>query len=213
MSAEKHRRDGLALPDLRPGILRVFQQAVIMALLLVGIGCGQHIFAHPRNCIRQHQRGQLAARQHIIPDRDLLIRDAVDHALIHALVVPAEQKEPRHLRKLSDALLGTDFKEFHLAGHALGISQITTMDSKGMMRRAPEFLEEMEKRKTRQGYDMMLLMITDVLKEGTWLLFTGDREIIRQAFAGSSVKENRVFLPGVVSRKKQVVPALSVLWG
>ena len=82
-----------------------------------------------------------------------------------------------------------------------------------MMRRAPEFLEEMEKRKTRQGYDMMLLMITDVLKEGTWLLFTGDREIIRQAFAGSSVKENRVFLPGVVSRKKQVVPALSVLWG
>ena len=115
--------------------------------------------------------------------------------------------------KPADALLGTDFKEFHLAGHALGISQITTMDSKGMMRRAPEFLEEMEKRKTRQGYDMMLLMITDVLKEGTWLLFTGDREIIRQAFAGSSVKENRVFLPGVVSRKKQVVPALSVLWG
>ena len=62
-------------------------------------------------------------------------------------------------------------------------------------------------------YDMVLLMITDVLKEGTELIYIGDREIIRQAFGLKDAGESRVFLPGVVSRKKQVVPALAVLWG
>ena len=45
------------------------------------------------------------------------------------------------------------------------------------------------------------------------VLFDGDAEIIRQAFAGNTIHDNRVFLKGVVSRKKQVVPALAILWG
>ena len=115
--------------------------------------------------------------------------------------------------KTADALLKTDFKEFHLAGHKLGISQITTMDSQRMIRREAEFLSEMDKLKTDRQYDMMLLMITDVLREGTELLFLGDKEIIRQAFNINEIPEQHVFLPGVVSRKKQMVPALSLLWG
>ncbi len=115
--------------------------------------------------------------------------------------------------KPASALLKTDFKEFHLAGHALGISQITTMDSAAMIRRKNEFLPEMEKLQKEKSYDMVLLMITDVLKEGTELLFLGDREVIRQAFNSRKVGERSVFLRGVVSRKKQVVPALSQIWG
>ena len=56
-------------------------------------------------------------------------------------------------------------------------------------------------------------MITDVLKEGTELIFLGDEDAIRQAFGVSKVKDNHVFLKGVMSRKKQVVPAMTVLWG
>ena len=115
--------------------------------------------------------------------------------------------------KPASVLLKTDFKEFHLAGHALGISQITTMDSAAMIRRKNEFLPEMEKLQKEKNYDMVLLMITDVLKEGTELLFLGDREIIRQAFNARKIGEHSVFLKGVVSRKKQMVPALSQLWG
>jgi manganese-dependent inorganic pyrophosphatase len=115
--------------------------------------------------------------------------------------------------KPADALLRTDFKEFHMGDHRVGISQITTLDTEGMLKRAGEFRQVMAAMKKELGYDMMLVMLTDVLKEGTVLLFEGDEEIIRQAFNGSPVRDGQVFLEGVVSRKKQVVPALAMLWG
>ena len=59
---------------------------------------------------------------------------------------------------------------------------------------------------------MVLLMLTDVLLEGTQLIFVGDDETIRQAFSVTP-KENTVFLPKIMSRKKQVIPMLSALWG
>lgn len=110
-------------------------------------------------------------------------------------------------------LLNTDFKEFHLADHYLGISQITTTDSGRLLEKQPEFLEEMKKMKKEKRYDLVLLMITDVLREGTELVFLGDKEMIRQAFNLSEIGDDRVFLPGVVSRKKQMVPALTAMWG
>ena len=115
--------------------------------------------------------------------------------------------------KSAHVLLMTDFKEFHLADHRLGISQITTMDAAPLLDRRAEFLEEMQKLKTDKGYDMVLLMITDVLREGTELLFLGDAEVLKQAFAVRDVHDQHVFLKGVVSRKKQIVPALAILWG
>jgi len=87
------------------------------------------------------------------------------------------------------------------------------MESRTMMRRSGEFLQEMEKMKKENHYDMVFLMITDVLREGTELLFIGDQETVCQAFNVSSTGEHSVFLPGIVSRKKQIVPALSQLWG
>lgn len=112
-----------------------------------------------------------------------------------------------------DALLKTDFKEFHLGEHRIAISQITTMDSANMLQRRDAFLSEMKKMQAEKGYDMVLLMITDVLKEGTNLVFVGDHEVIRQAFNLNKIDESNLFLPGVVSRKKQMVPALAQLWG
>ena len=115
--------------------------------------------------------------------------------------------------KPAETLLKTDFKEFHLGDHRIGISQVTTMDSERMMRRIDELSERMSKLREEKAYDMYLLMITDVLKEGTELVYIGERENIRQAFGLDDAGDGHVFLPGVVSRKKQVVPALAVLWG
>ena len=115
--------------------------------------------------------------------------------------------------KSADTLLKTDFKEFHIAGHYIGISQITTMDTKSLIAREKEFLEEMGRMKEEKKYDLVLLMITDVLREGTELVFVGDREIIRQAFNLREVKSSHIFQKGLVSRKKQMVPALALLWG
>lgn len=109
-------------------------------------------------------------------------------------------------------LLQVDFKEFHIAGHDLGVSQITCVDFMPLLQRREEFLQAMLSLKQERNYDMTLLMITDVLLEGTQLIFLGDEDIIEQAFSVTS-KNQTVFLPGILSRKKQVIPMLSALWG
>lgn len=109
-------------------------------------------------------------------------------------------------------LLFTDYKEFHIAGYNLAVAQITCVDSPALLTRKEEFLAEMRKVAQERDFSMVLLMLTDVLKEGTQLLFVGDEEIISQAF-NVTPKDNTVFLPRVMSRKKQVIPSLSALWG
>ena len=114
--------------------------------------------------------------------------------------------------KSVEELMLMDFKEFHIAGHDFGISQITCVDSDRHMERKEEFLAHMEKAMEEHHYSMMLLMITDVLKEGSRLLYLGDEDHFEHAFR-VKLKDNEAFLPGVLSRKKQVVPMLTALWG
>ena len=75
-----------------------------------------------------------------------------------------------------------------------------------------EFLEQMRLIAEQKGFSMMMLMLTDVLKEGTQIIYLGSDEVITQA-SNVNPKENTVFLPHVMSRKKQVIPMLSALWG
>ena len=115
--------------------------------------------------------------------------------------------------KTISAMLGTDYKEFHIAGHDLAVSQITCMDSDRLLARKEEFFAEMTQILTKKGLDSVVLMLTDVLLEGTYLLFVGDEENIRNAFGIKETEENLSFLPRIMSRKKQVIPMLSALWG
>lgn len=114
--------------------------------------------------------------------------------------------------KTAETMLKTDYKEFHIAGHNLAVSQITTMDSDRLLKRLDEFLAVMTSTREKRGLQSVVLMITDVLMEGTQLLFVGDEDTIRQAF-GIKGEENCAFLPKIMSRKKQVIPMLSALWG
>ncbi len=109
-------------------------------------------------------------------------------------------------------LLYSDYKEFHIAGHDLAVAQITCVDSPIMLEKKDKFLELMGKAVAEKGFSVMILMLTDVLLEGTQIIYLGDDDIIRQAF-GLSPKDNTLFLPKVMSRKKQVIPMLSALWG
>ena len=115
--------------------------------------------------------------------------------------------------KTVETMLKTDYKEFHIAGHDLAISQITCMDSDRLLKRKDEFLAAMAEIRRGKQMDTVLLMITDVLLDGTQLLFLGDENNIVQAFNIRNPEDNCAFLPGIMSRKKQVVPTLSALWG
>ena len=113
--------------------------------------------------------------------------------------------------KSVEAMLGTDYKEFHIAGHNFAVSQITCMDSARLLERKEEFLQAMRDNQYK-GLDIVVLMITDVLMEGSHMLFVGDEDTFCQAFNVKNT-ENCVFLPKIMSRKKQVIPTLSALWG
>ena len=114
--------------------------------------------------------------------------------------------------KSAKDLFYTDYKEFQIAGHNLAVSQVTCLDSASVLSRKEELLEEMQKIVEQTEATLVILMLTDVLLEGSHLLYVGDDDIISQAF-DVLAKDNEVFLPNVMSRKKQIIPSLSALWG
>ncbi|MFQ7010388.1 MAG: DHHA2 domain-containing protein [Oscillospiraceae bacterium] len=114
--------------------------------------------------------------------------------------------------KSAEDLCFADFKEFHIADHYLGVGQVTSLDSAKVLERKDELLAVMATKLEQQHYDMIALMVTDVLLEGTNLLYIGNDDTIRAAFSVEP-KDSAVFLPGVMSRKKQIIPMLTALWG
>ena len=111
-----------------------------------------------------------------------------------------------------EELFMTDYKQFHISEQNIGVSQITCVDSARLLERKDEFLAMMNRLKTEREYDIIILMLTDVLLEGSHLVYVGSDDVMRQAFSVEP-KDNCLFLPGVMSRKKQIIPMLTALWG
>ena len=109
-------------------------------------------------------------------------------------------------------LIMRDFKEFHIAEQKFGVGQITCLDSDALLEHKAEMLDILHTIMKNRKYSFIMLMITDVLLGGTQLLYVGNDDIIRHGF-NVEPKDNMVFLPGVMSRKKQVIPMLTDLWG
>ena len=104
------------------------------------------------------------------------------------------------------ALICRDFKDFNMSGAKVGVGQLELVDLAIIEDRIPELLEELGRMKA-EGRHTAMLLLTDIMKEGSRLLMASDDpEKIAAAF-GVALGDN-MWLPGVMSRKKQVVPAL-----
>jgi len=102
-----------------------------------------------------------------------------------------------------------DMKEFTIGDYRLTVSQISVMDTKEVLDIEPELLEAMSGICEKNGFDMSLLMVTDIIEEATYLIYTGSpKTLIGEAFK-KDASGSRIYLPGVMSRKKQVIPPLS----
>lgn len=112
--------------------------------------------------------------------------------------------------KTPEEIFYQDFKEFKIGKYRIGISQVNTMDSENMDEIKQELLEYMNHQCSHKDFDLMMILLTDIIKQGSEILFTGEsKELIAKAFNVNS-RGSSVFLPGVISRKKQVVPPLSM---
>ena len=111
--------------------------------------------------------------------------------------------------KTVEQIFNTDFKPFTIEGTKVGISQVNTMDIEGFMPLKEEMLNYMDQKAKEAGLEMVMLLLTDILNEGSEILVTGAKpEIVEKAFK-ITLKDKGAFLPGVLSRKKQVVPPIT----
>src|SRR6516225_7101516 len=82
--------DRTALPHLRPGVLRVFEQSLAKALLQARSLLAHHAGQQPHASVEQDEGRDLAARKHVVADRKLLEAAPFDQALVDALEAAAE---------------------------------------------------------------------------------------------------------------------------
>ena len=102
-----------------------------------------------------------------------------------------------------------DFKKFNDSKINFGVGQISSMNKEELSACKGKLLPYMEEVRTSYGLNMVFFMMTDIINESTELLMVGDmcKEVIDNAFQVDS-ENNSAELPGVVSRKKQLIPAI-----
>jgi manganese-dependent inorganic pyrophosphatase len=106
-----------------------------------------------------------------------------------------------------EEIITMDYKDFEFNGKKVGIGQVEVIDVSEVEDKKEEIYKLLEEKLKNEGYDLIVFLITDIMKEGSEALVVGNKEIFEKAF-GVKVEGNSVFLEGVMSRKKQVVPPL-----
>lgn len=102
-----------------------------------------------------------------------------------------------------EEIVNMDFKEFDMSGKRVGIGQVFTLDIDSIFAKKDEFLSYINSTE----YDMLVLAITDIIKEGSYLIYKAEDKLISEAFDVDA--SQGVFAEEVVSRKKQLVPNLT----
>ena len=109
------------------------------------------------------------------------------------------------------ALLKMDSKEYELGGKQLRVSVLETTAPQVLLDRKAELMAAMPAVAAEDGADEVLLFIVDILREEATMLIPNDfvRQVAERSF-GVTVTGDTVVLPGVMSRKKQIIPVLAV---
>ncbi|WP_353990343.1 manganese-dependent inorganic pyrophosphatase [Pediococcus argentinicus] len=106
-------------------------------------------------------------------------------------------------------LVDGDAKSFEMNGKNVRIGQVNTVDLDDVFSRQDALVSTMEKENQTNSYDLFLLLATNILNSDSELLVVGEpKDVVEKAFNTKLSEDNRTSLPGVVSRKKQVVPPL-----
>lgn len=111
--------------------------------------------------------------------------------------------------KTVEDIFNVDFKDFVEGSVKYGVSQVNTMDIDGFVQSSKvDMLTYMNKLTEKGEYDFLLLLLTDIIKEGSLLISTGNVGIVESAF-GIELEDAVKYVPGILSRKKQVIPVIT----
>ncbi|HCD45679.1 MAG TPA: putative manganese-dependent inorganic diphosphatase, partial [Lachnoclostridium sp.] len=107
-----------------------------------------------------------------------------------------------------------DFKKFTVGKVSFGVGQISSLNAKELEELKDRMVPYMKKAREEHGVDMMFFMLTNILTESTVLLCEGQgaKQMVARAFRAeeeeTTAEDHTVSLPGVVSRKKQLIPGI-----
>lgn len=113
--------------------------------------------------------------------------------------------------KDAEEIVDGDAKSFDMGDYKVRIGQINVVDIDDVLNRKDEMLEKMQGLSIDNGYDTFLLIVTNILTNDSEGLVVGKEDLlpyVGQAF-DAEVNDSQLPMPGVVSRKKQVVPVLT----
>jgi manganese-dependent inorganic pyrophosphatase len=143
-----------------------------------------------------------------------------DTKAVKELADIAQIKEPKSLGMemfivKSDVLTDTkralvlrDFKDFNMGSEKIGVGQLEVVDLAVFDNMKEELFEAMAEIKAEKSRHTVLLLLTDIMQEGSQLLvLSDDKSKIESAFE-VILTDNQVWLPKVMSRKKQIIPFL-----
>ncbi len=111
--------------------------------------------------------------------------------------------------KTPEEIFYQDFKKFSTDDVNFGVGQISSMAADELFEIAERLKPYIEKACEEQGLDMIFFMLTDILEESTNLIYAGDKagEFVEKAYGVPREAGDYYKLTGVVSRKKQLIPA------
>lgn len=105
-------------------------------------------------------------------------------------------------------IIDGDIKIFDINGKRVAVSQVITLNSEEILEKREDYISELNKIKKDREYDLLLLCVTDILKDGSYLFFDElSKDLISLAFNKDNIVEG-YFLSKCLSRKKQLIPPL-----
>ena len=105
-----------------------------------------------------------------------------------------------------------DYKEFDMSGSKIGVGQLEVVDLSVFDDKKEMLFADMKLMKEEGGLHSIIILLTDIMREGSQLLVVSDdRSKIESAFE-CKLEDSQVWLDGVLSRKKQVIPFLQPLF-
>ena len=111
--------------------------------------------------------------------------------------------------KTAEEIFYQDFKKLNIENKTFGVGQISSMSREELEFIKNKLYPHMQQECGKHEIEMVFFMLTNIIDECTELLYFGDgaRELIAEAFPGKEIQEESCVLPGVISRKKQLIPS------
>lgn len=106
----------------------------------------------------------------------------------------------------SEQLINLDAKSLDKDGTKFVIAQVNTVSIDDVLKRQEEIENEMKKAIEEKGLSLFVLAITDILNSNSEIIALGEKANVIEPAFGKTLENNRAFLEGVVSRKKQLLP-------